>query len=88
MDDLLSTTPLSQGEFQPENALAEIDEQSNEIAELSKKGYQLLKDNDIKGAEDSFRQILDLEDNNNYALVGLGDSARKQNHFHEAIDFY
>ena len=37
MDDLLSTTPLSQGEFQPENALAEIDEQSNEIAELSKK---------------------------------------------------
>ena len=42
MEDLLSTTQLSQEDFRPDNALAEIDEQSNEIAELSKKGYSVI----------------------------------------------
>ena len=88
MEDLLSTPTKTQEEFRPDNPLAEIEEQSNEIAELSKKGYQLLKENNITEAEAAFNQILSLEDNNNYALVGLGDSARKQNHFHDAIDFY
>ncbi len=64
------------------------DPKTNEIAELSKKGYQLLKENNVEEAECAFKKILELEENNNYALVGLGDSARKQNHFHDAIEFY
>ena len=58
------------------------------IAELSKKGYLLLKENKIAEANEAFNAILELEDNNNYALVGLGDAQRKQNHFREAINYY
>ncbi len=64
------------------------DSLSAEISELSKKGYLLLKENDITGAQAAFNHILELEDNNNYALVGLGDSERKQNKFKEAIKYY
>ena len=62
--------------------------QSNEISELSKSGYQLLKANKVQEAKDEFSKILDIEDNNNYALVGLGDSERKLNHFNDAINYY
>ena len=61
---------------------------ANEISELSKKGYSYLKDNRVDEAINAFKQILTIEDNNNYALVGLGDSERKQNHFKDAIDYY
>ena len=64
------------------------DDASNEISELSKKGYQLLKENKTENAIESFRKILDLEENNNYALVGLGDSERKRFHFKHAIEYY
>ena len=61
------------------------DPKENEIAELSKKGYVLIKANKIEEAREAFKSILDIEENNNYALVGLGDAERKQNHFSEAI---
>jgi thioredoxin-like negative regulator of GroEL len=54
------------------------DEKVNEISELSKKGYQLLKENLTERASDCFKQIIDLDPENNYALVGLGDAYRKQ----------
>jgi tetratricopeptide (TPR) repeat protein len=60
----------------------------SKISELSKQGYQFLKENKLPQAENAFSQILELEENNNYALVGLGDSERKQNHFKEAIQYY
>lgn len=63
-------------------------EQSNEISELSKRGYQLLKENKIKEAKEEFSKILGIEENNNYALVGLGDSERKLNHYNDAIEYY
>ena len=72
--------------FDPAKALE--NEQSTEISELSKSGYQLLKTNKIQEAKDVFTKILSIEDNNNYALVGLGDSERKLNHYKEAIDYY
>ena len=71
-------------DFNPENLTGENDK----ITELSKKGYQLLKENDIDGAKEQFQTILELEENNNYALVGLGDTARKQNDFNTAIKYY
>ncbi|MBQ5998251.1 MAG: tetratricopeptide repeat protein, partial [Treponema sp.] len=64
------------------------DEKSALISEYSVKGYQLLKSNDIQGAIDSFKSILTLDENNNYALVGLGDSERKRNNFASAINYY
>ena len=66
----------------------EQDNLSTKIADLSKRGYQLLKENDIQGAQEAFSTILELEENNNYALVGLGDSERKQNRFKDAIHYY
>ncbi len=75
--------------FPGENAVAaEKDELSIQISDLSKKGYQLLKENDVEGAKNAFNQILSLEENNNYALVGLGDSERKQNNCLKAIKYY
>lgn len=64
------------------------DATSQEISELSKKGYLLLKENKVQEAIDAFKKILAIQENNNYALVGLGDCQRKQNNFNEAIDYY
>ncbi|MBQ5433497.1 MAG: tetratricopeptide repeat protein, partial [Treponema sp.] len=61
---------------------------SKEISELSKKGYAFLKENKINYAIDSFKEILNIEDNNNYALVGLGDCERKRGNYKDAVDFY
>lgn len=62
--------------------------ENNEISTLSKRGYQLLKEGRESEAETEFKKILALEENNNYALVGLGDCARKKNNFHDAIEYY
>lgn len=64
------------------------DAASQEISELSKKGYLLLKENKVQDAIDAFKKILAIQENNNYALVGLGDCQRKQNNFNEAIEYY
>jgi tetratricopeptide (TPR) repeat protein len=64
------------------------DTQINKIAAWSKEGYQLIKRNKVDEARQAFLQILEIEDNNNYALVGLGDTERKANHFLEAVNYY
>lgn len=60
----------------------------DEISELSKQGYQQLKENHIDEAKKAFSKILSIDDKNNYALVGLGDCERKQNNFNEAVEYY
>ena len=45
---------------------------------MSKKGYQYLKENRVRDAEAAFAKILESDPENNYALVGLGDAARKR----------
>lgn len=84
----MSVETVKDFEVLPQEEEIKIDSQSSEISDLSKEGYQLLKENRINEAKDAFTKILALEDNNNYALVGLGDSERKQNHFKEAIEYY
>ncbi|MDR2634078.1 MAG: tetratricopeptide repeat protein [Treponema sp.] len=64
------------------------EQELGEISELSKKGYQSLKEDRILEAIGCFNKILAIDDNNNYALVGMGDAARKQGTFKEAITFY
>ncbi len=54
------------------------DSLKREISELSKSGYQLLKENNIADAEVTFRKILEKDPENNYAFVGLGDATRKK----------
>lgn len=64
-------------------------EQGNEIlAELSKQGYNYIKQNDIEAARAAFLQILETDSTNNYALVGLGDAERKSGKFYAAIEYY
>lgn len=66
----------------------EPDTELVEIAELSKKGYQYLKENRVGEAERNFRKILESDPENNYALVGLGDAARKRGAYRDAVDHY
>jgi tetratricopeptide (TPR) repeat protein len=63
-------------------------ETRSKISELSKKGYQLLKENKISEAETLFETILSLDPNNNYALVGIGDGERKRGNYRKAIEHY
>jgi len=59
-----------------------------EIADLSKHGYQYLKENRVEEAEECFARILERDRENNYALVGLGDAARKRGAYRDAVDHY
>ncbi|MDR2588635.1 MAG: tetratricopeptide repeat protein [Spirochaetales bacterium] len=59
-----------------------------EIAEFSQQGYLYLKENRLENAEECFQKILDIEPENNYALVGLGDVARKKEDYGAAIRYY
>jgi tetratricopeptide (TPR) repeat protein len=58
------------------------------ITELSKEGYQLLKENRVNEALDCFKRILDMDTENNYALVGMGDSCRKRGSHRDAVMYY
>jgi tetratricopeptide (TPR) repeat protein len=59
-----------------------------EISDLSKKGYQFLKEDKIHDAIECFNKILAIDEYNNYALVGMGDAIRKRGAFREAVVFY
>jgi len=59
-----------------------------EIADFSKRGYQYLKENRLDEAEECFARILEKDRENNYALVGLGDAARKRGAYRDAVDHY
>ena len=64
------------------------DQEKSEIADFSKKGYQLLRENRTNEAIEYFTRILTVEKDNNYALVGMGDANRKQGIFRNAVFFY
>ncbi len=63
-------------------------EQQSEISELSKQGYQLLKEGLTHRAIENFEKIIPVQPDNNYALVGLGDAHRKESHFNKAGEYY
>jgi len=58
------------------------------ISEVSKTGYRLLRENKIHDAIDCFSNILKIDEDNNYALVGMGDATRKRGSCREAAVFY
>jgi tetratricopeptide (TPR) repeat protein len=65
-----------------------MEEHSGDVAALSHQGYHLLRENKVAEAEAMFRQVLDREPHNSYALVGLGDAARKRGDYAGAVSFY
>ena len=79
---------ISESTIQEFNNLDLSNEKDKAIAELSKKGYQFLKENNFEGAKEAFQSILIQDENNNYALVGLGDTMRKENNIQQAVIYY
>lgn len=63
-------------------------EQLTEISELSKRGYQLLKESLTDRAVENFKKIVSIQPDNNYALVGIGDAYRKDRRYNDAVGFY
>ena len=66
----------------------ELPEGNDPVTELSKKGYNYLKEGVLIEAQSAFEELLELEPKNNYALVGLGDVCRKRGGFEKATGFY
>jgi tetratricopeptide (TPR) repeat protein len=62
--------------------------EEKKLAKFSKSGYHMLKENRINDAIDCFVKILVMDENNNYALVGLGDASRKIGSVREAAKYY
>jgi tetratricopeptide (TPR) repeat protein len=81
-------SPLDETEKSIFTFIEKEDEDFSEISDLSKRGYLLLKENNIAEAIECFNKILAIEPDNNYALVGLGDAARKQGCYREGVDYY
>ena len=85
MSDLSNEGDIPKDPFPPrESQNPEI----AEIADLSKHGYQYLKENRVEEAEECFARILERDRENNYALVGLGDASRKRGAYRDAVDHY
>ena len=60
----------------------------DEVSDLSKRAYRLLRESQTGSAIELFRLILEQEPGNNYALVGMGDALRKDKRYDEAIRHY
>jgi tetratricopeptide (TPR) repeat protein len=94
MSEELNQAPppvANQGQTVHDGMAPQITEETREaaeIADLSKKGYQLLKENRIAESMECFSSILLTDENNNYALVGMGDAARKRGAFRDAVEYY
>lgn len=56
--------------------------------ELSRQGSEFLKKRQWKDAEATFLEALEVDSENTYVLVGLGDVHRETGKFHKAIGFY
>jgi len=80
--------PCKGNEITDNIALENSGSMSYKISEISKTGYLLLKENKVDDAIDCFSKILALDENNNYALVGMGDASRKTGSIREAVKYY
>jgi tetratricopeptide (TPR) repeat protein len=78
---MIETNPAIDDEIAANN-------ESQNITEISKNGYQLLKENKVSEAIDCFTKILLIDENNNYALVGMGDATRKNGSIRDAVKYY
>ena len=58
------------------------------LTELSKKGYNYLKEGVLSEAESAFQDLIEIDLGNSYGLAGLGDVARRRGKHKLAIEFY
>jgi len=72
----------------PERSEEHEESKRDTITDLSREGYQHLREGNLDQAESRFHAILDLDSSNNYALVGLGDTYRKRRKCREAVRYY
>lgn len=72
---------------QPHTGFASTDV-GNLLLQLSQNGNRCLKEGGLVEAEKAFREILELEAGNSYALVGLAQVARRRGDHATAVDFY
>lgn len=56
--------------------------------ELSRQGSEFLKKKCWKEAEKAFTEALEIDSENSYVLVGLGDLHRETRKYHKALGFY
>ena len=63
-------------------------EQKPDVATLSQEGYKHFRSGRYREAIELFEQVLTIESDNSYALVGLGDIARKQGKQSDAVEIY
>jgi tetratricopeptide (TPR) repeat protein len=87
-DDVKKQATVDTFDSEESGTLLNENQEISEISELSKKGYLFLKENKISEAINCFNKILLVDQNNNYALVGMGDATRKRGSFRDAMEFY
>lgn len=58
------------------------------LVHLSKRGNRQLKDGDLAAAEKTFQDILELEQGNSYALVGMAQIAKRRGDLTLSTHFY
>lgn len=63
-------------------------EAERDVAALSHEAYRLFREGNQEEATTLFLQVLEAEPANSYALVGLGDIARKQGRGRDAVEIY
>ncbi len=63
-------------------------EHGADVATLSQEGYKHFKAGRYRDAVELFNKVLEIDETNSYALVGLGDVARKQGRQSDAVTFY
>lgn len=60
----------------------------DDLAILTKRAYEYLKENVLSEAQAAFEEVLRRDPDNNYALVGLGDVEKKRKDYRRALEYY
>ena len=58
------------------------------VTNLCRLDHVLRKEGDLRGAEEKYSLVLEMDPGNVYALVGMGDLRRREKQFEEAVQYY
>ncbi len=58
------------------------------VTNLCRLAHVLRKEGDLRGAEEKYSLVLEMDPGNVYALVGMGDLRRREKQFEEAVQYY
>jgi len=60
----------------------------DELVDLGRLAHRLTREGKYREAEEKFGQLLEMDRNQVFALVGLGDLKRKKKRFKDAVSYY